>query len=55
MAALSRAPKLLLIDENLPNSVAEFFAAGIPDSVIAKVGDRLSAVVVTWDKDLTPS
>ena len=56
---------LLLIDENVPQSVAEFFAqrghdvrfvrdlfpAGTPDPVIAVVGDRLSAVVVTWDRD----
>src|SRR5690348_2323544 len=56
---------LLLIDENVPNSVAEVFAArghdvryvrdlfpaGTPDPVIAATGDRLSAIVVTWDKD----
>lgn len=56
---------LLLIDENVPNSVAEFFSrrghdvrfvrdllpAGTPDPVIAEIGDRLSAVVVTWDRD----
>lgn len=50
---------LLLIDENVPNSVAEFlaerghdvrlvrdlFPAGIPDPVIATIGDRLSALV----------
>jgi predicted nuclease of predicted toxin-antitoxin system len=55
----------LLIDENVPSSVAEFFAsrghevqyvrhlfpAGTPDPVIARVGDRLSAIVVTWDRD----
>jgi predicted nuclease of predicted toxin-antitoxin system len=55
----------LLIDENVPNSVAEFFGArghvvkyvrdlfpaGVPDPVIAKIGDRLSAIVVTWDRD----
>ena len=55
----------LLIDENVPKSVAEFFATrghtieyvrdlfpgGIPDPVIARVGDRLSAIVVTWDHD----
>jgi predicted nuclease of predicted toxin-antitoxin system len=54
---------LLLIDENVPNSVAELFAtrghdvrfvrdvfpAGSPDPVIATIGDRLSAIVVTWD------
>ena len=56
---------LLLIDENVPNSVAEFlkgrghdvrfvrdlFPAGTPDPVIATIGDRLSAIVVTWDRD----
>src|SRR5262245_52223758 len=56
---------LLLIDENVPSSVSEFFAsrghdvryvrdlfpAGTPDPVIATIGDRLSAIVVTWDRD----
>jgi predicted nuclease of predicted toxin-antitoxin system len=56
---------LLLIDENVPVSVAEVFvsrghevqfvrdvlAAGSPDPVVAIVGDRLSAIVVTWDRD----
>lgn len=56
---------LLLIDENVPNSVAkllserghdvrfvrELFPGGTPDPVIATIGDRLSAVVVTWDRD----
>jgi predicted nuclease of predicted toxin-antitoxin system len=56
---------LLLVDENVPNSVAEFFAsrghdvqfvrelfpAGTPDPVIATIGDHLSAIVVTWDRD----
>jgi predicted nuclease of predicted toxin-antitoxin system len=55
----------LLIDENVPRSVADFFAsrghdvrfvldlfpAGVPDPVIATIGDRLSAIVVTWDRD----
>jgi predicted nuclease of predicted toxin-antitoxin system len=55
----------LLIDENVPKSVADFFAerghdvqyvrdvlpAGTPDPVVAKIGDRLSAIVVTWDRD----
>ena len=56
---------LLLVDENVPNSVAEYFAqrghdvrfvrdllpSGTPDPVIATIGDRLSAIVVTWDRD----
>jgi len=56
---------LLLIDENVPDSVAEVFSlrghdvrfvrdlfpAGTPDPVIATIGDRLSAIVVTWDHD----
>jgi len=56
---------LLLIDENVPHSVAQVFidrghdvrfvrdllAAGSPDPVVAVVGDRLSAIVVTWDQD----
>jgi predicted nuclease of predicted toxin-antitoxin system len=55
----------LLIDENVPLSVAEFFAsrghkvqyvkdlfpARTPDPVIATIGDKMSAIVVTWDKD----
>ena len=55
----------LLVDENVPNSVAEFFSArghdvqfvrdlcpaGTPDPVIASIGDRLSVIVVTWDRD----
>lgn len=55
----------LLIDENVPRSVAEFFAARghtieyvkdifparTPDPVIAAIGDKLSAIVVTWDRD----
>jgi predicted nuclease of predicted toxin-antitoxin system len=55
----------LLVDENVPNSVATFFAsrghtvqfvrdlfpASTPDPVIARIGDRLSAIVVTWDRD----
>lgn len=56
---------LLLIDENVPTSVAELFAsrghdvrfvrdlfpAGTADPVIATIGDRLSAIVVAWDRD----
>ena len=55
----------LLIDENVPDSVARFFEArghevlyvrdlfpaGTPDPVIATMGDRVSAIVVTWDRD----
>jgi predicted nuclease of predicted toxin-antitoxin system len=56
---------LLLIDENVPDSVAKFFAerghevrfvrdlfpGGTPDPVIATWGNRVSAIVVTWDHD----
>lgn len=56
---------LLLIDENVPSSVAQFFAerghdvryvrdlfpGGTPDPVIAAIGDRMAAIVVTWDRD----
>jgi predicted nuclease of predicted toxin-antitoxin system len=56
---------LLLIDENVPASVAGYFTerghdvqyvrdlfpAGTPDPVIATIGDRMSAIVVTWDRD----
>ena len=56
---------LLLIDENVPRSVADLFRErghdvrlvldlflpGTPDPVIATIGDRMSALVVTWDKD----
>jgi predicted nuclease of predicted toxin-antitoxin system len=55
----------LLIDENVPASVAQYFEtrghrvsyvrdilpARTPDPVIAEIGNRLSAIVVTWDKD----
>jgi predicted nuclease of predicted toxin-antitoxin system len=54
---------LLLIDENVPDSVARFFAerghdvhlvrdlfpSATPDPVIAKLGDELAAIVVTWN------
>lgn len=63
--AVSSRRMLLLVDENVPESVAKFLAsrghdvryvrdvlpAGTPDPVIAAVGDRIGAVVVTWDKD----
>lgn len=56
---------LLLIDENVPESVARYFAsrghevryvrdilpARTADPVVAAVGNKLSAIVVTWDKD----
>jgi predicted nuclease of predicted toxin-antitoxin system len=56
---------VLLIDENVPMSVARFLTerghdvrhvrdllpGGTPDPVIATIGDRLSAIVVTWDRD----
>ena len=56
---------VLLIDENVPNSVGEYFKsrghevhlvrerlpAGTPDPVVAVIGDRLSAIVVSWDRD----
>ena len=54
---------LLLIDENVPDSVAHFFRqrghdvrlvrdlfpAGTADPIIAKLGDELGAIVVTWN------
>lgn len=63
--AADRPRMLLLIDENVPQSVAQLFierghdvryvrdllAAGSPDPVVAIIGDRLSAIVVTWDRD----
>ena len=65
MAAAGNLRMLLLIDENVPHSVAEVFVSrghdvrfvqdlfpgGTPDPVIATIGDRLSAIVVTWDRD----
>jgi hypothetical protein len=56
---------LLLIDENVPDSVAQFlaerghdvryvrdlFPRGIPDPIIATLGDQMAAMVVTWDRD----
>lgn len=60
------APRmLLLIDENVPDSVATFFRdrghgiklvrdlfpSGTPDPIIAKLGDELQAIIVTWDRD----
>ncbi|HYM15214.1 MAG TPA: DUF5615 family PIN-like protein [Dehalococcoidia bacterium] len=55
----------LLIDENVPDSVSEFFRErghevqlvrdlfpnGTPDEVIAAMGDKLEVIVVTWDRD----
>jgi predicted nuclease of predicted toxin-antitoxin system len=54
---------LLLIDENVPESVASFFRdrghdvrfvrdlllPGTPDAVVAALGDELAAVIVTWN------
>ena len=54
---------LLLIDENVPESVSEVFrkhghdvrlvrdvlGSATPDQVIAEVGNALSAIVVTWN------
>ena len=65
MAADHRPRMRLLIDENVPKSVAEYFAsrghsvqyvqdlfpAATPDPVIAQIGDKLSAIVVTWNRD----
>jgi predicted nuclease of predicted toxin-antitoxin system len=65
MSADIRPRMSLLIDENVPSSVAKFFAerghdvryvrdvlpAGTADPVVARIGDRLSAIVVTWDRD----
>lgn len=56
---------VLLIDENAPKSVGDLFEArghevhwvrdelpsGSPDPLVAAIGDRLSAIVVSWDKD----
>jgi len=53
----------LLIDENVPDSVAEFFRLrghevifvrdilprGTPDPIVALLGNELNAVVVTWN------
>jgi predicted nuclease of predicted toxin-antitoxin system len=58
-----RVRMLLLIDENVPESVAAFFRErghdvrlvrelfprGTPDPVIATLDDRLAAIVVTWN------
>lgn len=65
MALSSAAPMTLLIDENVPNSVAAYFQsrghtvifvrdvapAGSPDPVVAAIGNDLTAIVVTWDRD----
>lgn len=56
---------VLLVDENAPNSVGDFLGhrghtvhwvrdvlpAGSPDPVVAAIGDKLSAIVVSWDRD----
>jgi predicted nuclease of predicted toxin-antitoxin system len=53
----------LLIDENVPRSVTDFFrerghdvqlvtdllAAGTPDPVVATAAEEISAIVVTWN------
>jgi len=31
--------------------VRDVLPAGTPDPVVARIGDRLSAIVVTWDRD----
>src|SRR6266851_2221363 len=55
----------LLVDENVPQSVIEVFRArgheiilvvdlalnASPDHLIGVTGDRLGAIVVTWDQD----
>ncbi len=57
------ARMLLLIDENVPDSVARFFQerghdvrlvrelflGGTPDPVIARLGDQMEAIIVTWN------
>ncbi|MEA2641644.1 MAG: hypothetical protein QOF51_3038 [Chloroflexota bacterium] len=54
---------LILADENVPDSVAEFFRerghevhlvrelflGGTPDPVIARIGDEMGAIIVTWN------
>lgn len=59
---LSR-PMRLLMDENVPDSVTDFFRArghdvhlvrdlflpGTPDGVIARLGDEMETIVVTWN------
>jgi hypothetical protein len=58
---------LVLVDENVPDSVAAFFrerghdvllardhlAIGALDSAIAASGDSFGAILVTWDKDFS--
>ncbi len=54
---------LLLMDENVPDSVTQFFRerghdvrlvrelflGGTPDPVIARLGDQMEAIIVTWN------
>ena len=62
----ARTPLLRLItDENVPAAVGRFFSArghhvrlaldlvvaGTPDEALAAIGDKLDAIIVTWDKD----
>ncbi|MGI8857692.1 MAG: DUF5615 family PIN-like protein [Thermomicrobiales bacterium] len=62
---MATSSMLLLVDENVPDSVSNFlrsrghdvrlvrdlFPRGIPDPVIAARGNEFSAIVVTVDKD----
>lgn len=62
---IPRARMILIIDENVPQTVAEFFRGrghsvipirdflgrGAPDAAIARFSDEAMAVVVTWDRD----
>lgn len=62
---MPRSSMSLLIDENVPDSVATFLrerghtvhlsrdilAQGTKDPVIAKLGDHMTSIIVTFDKD----